>query len=55
MTYRVVRAVKDSSVKKFIFMSSISAYGDCGKLIKETNPRSKILRCAKAAGEFVII
>ncbi len=56
MTYQVVRAVKDCNIKKFVFMSSISAYGDCGSIFKETRlllPKTPY-GITKAAGEYLV-
>ena len=35
LTYRIIETVKKFPLKKFIFMSSISAYGDCEDIIDE--------------------
>lgn len=57
LTFEVIRAVKDSPcVKKFVFMSSIAAYGDCNDTIKETAtllPRTPY-GITKASGEFLV-
>lgn len=55
LTYRIVEAVRSSQVKKFIFMSSISAYGDCDKVITEDYPLipKTPYGIAKASGEFI--
>lgn len=56
LTYRVLKAIKDHPVKKFIFMSSIAAYGDCGDVILETGsliPKTPY-GVTKASGEFLV-
>ena len=56
LTYRVIEVVKKFPVKKFIFMSSISAYGDCGDIINEEYrllPKTPY-GISKASSEFLI-
>lgn len=55
LTYRVIKVVKDNSVKKFVYMSSIAAYGDCDDIISETFPLvpKTPYGVMKASGEFV--
>lgn len=55
MTYKIIMAVKSNPVKKFVFMSSISAYGDCNALIDEEHnliPKTPY-GVMKASGEFL--
>ncbi len=55
LTYKIIEAVKKFSVKKIIFMSSISAYGDCEDTIKEGYrllPKTPY-GISKASGEFL--
>ena len=55
LTYRIVQYLKDNPIKKFVFMSSISAYGDCVNVIDEDfplNPKTPY-GITKAAGEFM--
>lgn len=37
-TYKIINAIKQNNIKKFVFMSSISAYGDCKNIIFENHP-----------------
>ncbi|MBI2430644.1 MAG: NAD(P)-dependent oxidoreductase [Candidatus Levybacteria bacterium] len=56
LTYRIIETVKKIQLKKFIFMSSISAYGDCGDTIDEDYrllPKTPY-GISKASGEFLI-
>lgn len=56
LTYRIIEAVKKFPLKKFIFMSSISAYGDCEKIIDEEYklfPKTPY-GISKASSEFLI-
>jgi len=57
LTYQVIKAVKDNPyIKKFIFMSSISAYGNCDDVITEETslvPRTPY-GITKACGEFIV-
>lgn len=55
LTYKIIQAVKKYSVKKFVFMSSISAYGDCEDTIDEGYrliPKTPY-GISKASGEFL--
>lgn len=56
LTYRIIETVKKIPLKKFIFMSSISAYGDCEDVIDEEYlllPKSPY-GISKASSEFLI-
>ncbi|OGE34536.1 hypothetical protein A3C32_04300 [Candidatus Daviesbacteria bacterium RIFCSPHIGHO2_02_FULL_41_14] len=56
LTYRVIKAVKETTVKKFIYMSSIAAYGDCDDVITEMDslvPKTPY-GVTKACGEFLV-
>ncbi len=55
LTYKIVEAIKSLPVKKFVFMSSISAYGDCEDVINEEDqlvPKTPY-GLSKAGGEFL--
>jgi len=55
LNYRVIDVVKNNPVKKFIYMSSISAYGDCNAVIDEEYnlvPKTPY-GVMKAGGEFL--
>lgn len=56
LTYKLVKAIKENPVKKFIFMSSIAAYGDCDAVITEDNPLvpKTPYGVTKASGEFLV-
>ncbi len=56
LTYLVVSALKQYPTKRFVFMSSISAYGDCDDLVKETTPLNPktAYGISKATGEFLV-
>ncbi len=57
LTYQVVNVVKNNPhIKKFIFMSSISAYGDCDDVITEEAPLvpKTPYGITKACGEFIV-
>lgn len=56
LTYKIIKTLKLFPVKKVVFMSSISAYGDCEDLINEDyniNPKTPY-GVSKASGEFLI-
>lgn len=56
LTYKIVETVKKTKLKKFIFMSSISAYGDCEDIIDEEYlllPKTPY-GISKASSEFLI-
>lgn len=56
LTYKIIEAVKKNPVKKFIFMSSISAYGDCEDIIDENyllRPKTPY-GVSKASCEFLV-
>lgn len=55
LTYKVIESVKQIPIKKFIFMSSISAYGDCSNVITEEYPLlpKTPYGISKASGEFL--
>lgn len=56
LTYKIIGMVKRNPVKKFVFMSSISAYGDCEDIIDENHqliPKTPY-GVSKAGGEFLI-
>ena len=56
LTYRIIEAVKKIPLKKIIFMSSISAYGDCEDVIDEDYrllPKTPY-GISKASGESLI-
>lgn len=56
LTYRIIETVKKIPLKKFIFMSSISAYGDCENIIDEEYlllPKTPY-GISKASSEFLI-
>lgn len=56
LTYRIIEAVKKNPLKKIIFMSSISAYGDCEDIIDEDYrllPKTPY-GISKASGEFLV-
>lgn len=55
LTYKVIEAVREHQIKKFVFMSSISAYGDCGDIIFEDQPLipKTPYGISKASGEFL--
>lgn len=55
LTYRVIQAVKNNPVKKFVYMSSIAAYGDCDEKISEEFPLipKTPYGIMKASGEFL--
>ncbi len=56
LTYRIIEAAKKVPIKKFVFMSSISAYGDCGDTIDENYrllPKTPY-GVSKASNEFLI-
>lgn len=56
LTYKIIEAIKHFPVKKVVFMSSISAYGDCEDLINENYniiPKTPY-GISKASGEFLI-
>lgn len=55
LTYQVIEAIKRYPVKKFVFMSSISAYGDCKDAISEEYPLvpKTPYGISKASGEFL--
>lgn len=57
LTYKIIEAIKQNPVKKFIYMSSISAYGDCGDIITEEDPLipKTPYGISKASGEFITI
>lgn len=55
LTHRIIEAIKQTPVKKFVFMSSISAYGDCEDIINEEHqliPKTPY-GLSKAGGEFL--
>lgn len=56
LVYKIIKAVKENGVKKFVFMSSIAAYGDCGRVVYERHhlvPKTPY-GVSKAAGEFIV-
>ena len=55
LTYRIIKAIKENPVKKFVFMSSIAAYGDCEEEITEDFPLfpKTPYGIMKASGEFL--
>lgn len=55
LTYRIVEAIKENPVKKFVYMSSIAAYGDCDKVMDEEFPLvpKTPYGIMKASGEFI--
>lgn len=56
LTYRIIEAVKKIPLKKIVFMSSISAYGDCEDVIDEDYrllPKTPY-GISKASGEFLV-
>lgn len=56
LTYRVVKSIKSNPVKKFVYMSSIAAYGDCDDVITEKGslvPKTPY-GITKACGEFLV-
>lgn len=55
LNYHVIKAVKSHPVKKFVFMSSIAAYGDCDDIITEDFPiiPKTPYGVMKASGEFL--
>lgn len=56
LTYRIIETVKKTKLKKFIFMSSISAYGDCEDIIDEKYlllPKTPY-GVSKASSEFLV-
>lgn len=56
LTYRIIELVKKYPVKKIVYMSSISAYGDCEDVINEKYPLipKTPYGVSKASGEFLI-
>ncbi len=56
LTYQIVSLVKEYQIKKFIFLSSISAYGNFDYTITETAPLhpTTVYGISKASGEFLI-
>ena len=55
LTYQIIETIKRNPVKKFVFMSSISAYGDCEDIIDEQYqliPKTPY-GISKAGGEFL--
>lgn len=55
LTYRIIKAVKENPVKKFVFMSSIAVYGDCEEEVTEDFPLlpKTPYGIMKASGEFL--
>lgn len=56
LTYRIVKTIKQNPIKKFVYMSSISAYGDCDEVIDEEFPLipKTPYGVMKASGEFIV-
>lgn len=55
LTYTIIKAIQRNPVKKFVFISSISAYGDCEDIIDEQYPLipKTPYGVSKAGGEFL--
>ena len=56
LTYQIVSLLKEYHIKKFIFLSSISAYGNFDYTITETAPLhpTTVYGVSKASGEFLV-
>lgn len=55
LIYQIVKSVKENSIKKFVFMSSIASYGDCKDVVFENHqlvPKTPY-GIMKAAGDFI--